>query len=62
MQLLIAILLCLGINILPEAPGSPGTPDTANVNVQRAQHIIDNDLYYYTDDGGIVIEDNVDPH
>jgi hypothetical protein len=60
MSLLIAILLALGFHYTPEQiQTGAGAPDA---NVIHAQQIIDEGLYYYGEDGGIILEDDVDPN
>lgn len=61
MTLLIAILLKLGFYYTPEQVtllSSTGQDE----NVIYAQHIIDDGLYHYDADGGVVLEDGVDPN
>ena len=60
MELLIAILLKLGFYYTPDQLQVLQTTGT-DEQVVYAQHIIDDHLYYYDEDGGVVIEDDVDP-
>ena len=61
MELLIAILFALGFNYDP-ATVATLSGSTQDINVVRAQHIIDAQLYHYDEDGGVVLEDDVDPN
>lgn len=59
MELLIAILFKLGLFYTPdevEFLRQNGDPE-----VTYAQQIIDDGRYYYDAEGGVVIEDDVDP-
>ena len=62
MELLIAILLKLGFFYTPETLCTKQNNGTQSAEVILAQHILDEHLYYFEDDGGIVIEDDVDPN
>jgi len=57
MQLLILILYAMGFYYTPEQIIL--TPTGTDPQITRAQHIIDDQLYYVQEDGGIVIEDDV---
>jgi hypothetical protein len=59
MALLIAILLKLGFYYTPEQAETGS--NSQNEEVIYAHHIIDEGLYHYDEDGGVVIEDDVDP-
>jgi hypothetical protein len=61
MELLIAILLQLGFYYTPEQVNSIQTTGAPNEEIINAQHIIQDHLYHYDEDGGVVIEDDVDP-
>ena len=61
MELLIAILLKLGFFYTPEQVNTIRTTGVPNEEIIYAEHIIDDHLYHYDEDGGVVIEDDVDP-
>ena len=61
MELLIAILLKLGFYYTPAQVLIQQNSGTQSTEIIHAQHIIDAQLYHYDDDGGVVIEDDVDP-
>ena len=62
MELLLAILLKLGFFYTPEQIDREISTAQMDVNVQHAEYIIDKGLYSYDEDGGVVIEDDVDPN
>jgi hypothetical protein len=62
MELLILILLKLGVYYSPDHLAHEQNTGTESTEVIYAQHIIDDNLYHYDEDGGVVIEDDVDPH
>ena len=59
MELLILILMKLGFSYTPAQFNVPSTAQQEEVIY--AQHIINEGLYHYDEDGGVVIEDDVDP-
>ncbi|MEO8086875.1 MAG: hypothetical protein ABI763_08655 [Bacteroidota bacterium] len=59
MQLLIIILMKMGFYY---SPGQVSAPDVLQAEkVAHAQSIIDRRQYHFEADGGVVIEDDVDP-
>ena len=61
MELLIAILLKLGFYYTPEQIQNQQINNTQTEEIIYARHIADEHLYHYDQEGGIVIEDDVDP-
>jgi len=60
MELLILILLKLGFLYTPRQLSDPSAD--SDPKVIYAHHIIDASLYRYDEDGGVIIEDDVDPN
>jgi len=62
MDLLIAILFALGFHYNPDQITTlQSSPTNDDYQVEFATYIRDNNLYHYSADGGIVIEDGVNP-
>lgn len=59
MDLLVAVMIALGFHYSPEQITS--LSGTSNEELKKATLIIENHLYRYDADGGIVIEDGVNP-
>ena len=61
MELLIAILLKLGVYYSPEQVLAQQNSSNPDQKILYARHIIENRLYRLDEDGGVIIEDDVDP-
>lgn len=61
MELLLAILLKLGFYYTPDQVTAIRVSGAPNEEIFYAQHVVDEHLYHYDEEGGVVIEDDVDP-
>ncbi|CAN5624291.1 hypothetical protein BH11BAC1_BH11BAC1_11110 [soil metagenome] len=59
MELLIIILMKMGFYYTPDLLNTPVASQSQEV--KNAKYIIDEGLYHFEEDGGVVIEDDVDP-
>lgn len=58
MELLLAILIALGYSVTSSDYDKYSYENPEHI--ERAQYIVDNDLYYKKDGGGVVVEEGID--
>jgi hypothetical protein len=59
MELLIAILVCMGVYATPELLNNEEYVSTHRESIDYGNRVIENRWYYYNEDGGIVIDPGV---